>query len=117
MKQIITLVALVAFTGVYGQLDRSVRPAAAKAPTININDSEVFETSNGIKVVLSENHKLPRVSFDLVMGASPIMEGPKAGVNSIMGQLVLSGTTNRTKDVLDAEVRDDEVDAGSENVA
>ncbi|HLP54169.1 MAG TPA: pitrilysin family protein [Fluviicola sp.] len=104
MKQIITLVALVAFTGVYGQLDRSVRPAAAKAPTININDSEVFETSNGIKVVLSENHKLPRVSFDLVMGASPIMEGPKAGVNSIMGQLVLSGTTNRTKDVLDAEV-------------
>jgi zinc protease len=104
MKQIITLVALVAFTGVYGQLDRSVRPNPAQAPTININDSEVFKTSNGITVVLSENHKLPRVSFDLVMGVSPIAEGPKAGVNSIMGQLVLSGTSNRTKDVLDAEV-------------
>lgn len=104
MKQIITLVALVAITGVYGQLDRSVRPNPAQAPTININDSEVFKTSNGITVVLSENHKLPRVSFDLVMGASPIAEGPKAGVNSIMGQLVLSGTSNRTKDVLDAEV-------------
>ena len=104
MKQIITLVALLAITGVYGQLDRSVRPNPAQAPTININDSEVFKTSNGITVVLSENHKLPRVSFDLVMGASPVAEGPKAGVNSIMGQLVLSGTSNRTKDVLDAEV-------------
>ncbi|ASS49038.1 MAG: hypothetical protein A3D31_05095 [Candidatus Fluviicola riflensis] len=104
MKQIITLVALVAFTGVYGQLDRSVRPNPAQAPIININDSEVFKTSNGITVVLSENHKLPRVSFDLVMGSSPIAEGPKSGVNSIMGQLVLSGTSNRTKDVLDAEV-------------
>lgn len=104
MKQFITLIALVAFTGVYGQIDRSVRPNPAKAPTININDSEVFKTSNGITVILSENHKLPRVSFDLVMGGTPIPEGPKAGVNSIMGQLVLSGTSNRTKDALDAEV-------------
>lgn len=104
MKQFITLIALVAFTGVYGQIDRSVRPNPAKAPAININDSEVFKTSNGITVILSENHKLPRVSFDLVMGGTPIPEGPKAGVNSIMGQLVLSGTSNRPKDVLDAEV-------------
>lgn len=105
MKQFITLAALAAITtGAYGQLDRSVRPNAAKAPVINIKDSEVFQTSNGITVVLSENHKLPRVSFDLVMGGSPTTEGSRAGVNNIMGQLVLSGTTNRTKDVLDAEV-------------
>jgi zinc protease len=104
MKKIITLVALAAISGAYGQLDRSVRPNPAKAPTINIKDSEVFQTSNGITVVLSENHKLPRVSFDLVMGATPMQEGSKAGLNSIMGQLVLSGTTNRSKDVLDAEV-------------
>src|SRR5262245_20859621 len=104
MKQLITLVALAAFTGVYGQLDRSVRPNPAKAPVININDSEVFQTSNGITVILSENHKLPRVSFDLVMGGTPIAEGSKAGVNSLMGQLILSGTNNRPKDALDAEV-------------
>jgi zinc protease len=104
MKQLLTIVALATMTGAYGQLDRSVRPNPAKAPTINIKDSEVFKTSNGITVVLSENHKLPRVSFDLVMGGTPISEGSKAGVNSIMGQLVLSGTKNRTKDVMDAEV-------------
>jgi len=102
----ITLVtAFTAATTAYGQqIDRSVRPAAAKAPVININDSEVFKTSNGITVVLSENHKLPRVSFDLVMGGTPIAEGSKAGVNQLMGQLVLSGTTNKTKDELDKEI-------------
>lgn len=104
MKKCLTFVALVAITSVYGQVDRSVRPAAAQAPTINIKDSEVFKTSNGITVVLSENHKLPRVSVNLAMGGSPILEGSKAGVNQLMGQLILSGTTARTKDVLDNEI-------------
>lgn len=104
MKKLITLVALAAFTGVHGQIDRSVRPAAAAAPTINIKNSEVFKLSNGITVILSENHKLPRVSFSLTMGASPMVEGSKAGTNNLMGQLLTSGTTKRSKDVLDKEV-------------
>lgn len=104
MKKLITLVALTAFTGVYGQIDRSVRPAAAAAPTINIKNSEVFKLSNGITVILSENHKLPRVSFSLTMGASPMIEGSKAGTNNMMGQLLTSGTNKRSKDVLDKEV-------------
>ncbi|MNJ85989.1 Peptidase M16 inactive domain protein [compost metagenome] len=104
MKKLITLVALTAFTGVYGQIDRSVRPAAAAAPTINIKNSEVFKLSNGITVILSENHKLPRVSFSLTMGASPMIEGSKTGTNNLMGQLLTSGTAKRSKDVLDKEV-------------
>lgn len=104
MKKLITLVALTAFTGVYGQVDRSVRPAAAAAPTINIKNSEVFKLSNGITVILSENHKLPRVSFSLTMGASPMIEGSKAGTNNLMGQLLTSGTAKRSKDILDKEV-------------
>lgn len=104
MKKWITFVALAAISGVYGQIDRSVRPTPATAPTINIKDSETFKLSNGITVVLSENHKLPRVSFDLVMGGTPMLEGNKAGVNSLMGQLILSGTAARTKDALDKEV-------------
>lgn len=106
MKNWILSVAVTAtaITGAYGQIDRSQRPSPAKAPVINIKDSEVFELANGITVVLSENHKLPRVSFDLVMGGTPMIEGSKAGVNQLMGQLVLSGTQKRTKDQLDKEV-------------
>lgn len=104
MKKTLTLIALTAVTGVFGQIDRSVRPAAAPPPSINIKNSEVFKLGNGITVVLSENHKLPRVSFNLTMGASPMIEGGKAGTNDMMGQLLSSGTTKRSKDQLDQEV-------------
>lgn len=104
MKKLLTIAALSAITGVYGQIDRSVRPTAAPAPAINIKNSEVFTLSNGITVVLSENHQLPRVSFNLVMGGTAKVEGSKAGLNQFMGQLLMSGTSNRTKDALDKEI-------------
>lgn len=105
MKKIIFSGALILMaTASFGQLDRSVRPQAATPPTINIKDSEVFKTANGITVILSENHKLPKVSIRLVMGSDPFLEGPKAGLSAVAGQLIMSGTTNRTKDKLDSEV-------------
>lgn len=88
----------------FGQLDRSVRPNPATAPTINIKDSEVFTTANGITVILSENHKLPKVAINLVMGSDPKSEGAKAGLADVAGQLIMSGTSKRTKDELDASI-------------
>jgi len=105
MKKIILFGALI-FTASasFGQLDRSIRPKAATPPTINIKDSEVFTTANGMTVILSENHKLPKVSIRLVTGSDPLQEGPKAGLSDVAGQLIMSGTTSRTKDQLDKEI-------------
>jgi predicted Zn-dependent peptidase len=86
------------------QVDRSIMPAPTQAKKININDSEVFTTANGITVILSENHKLPRVSFDLNMGSDPRLEGTKAGLSDMAGSMIMSGTKNRTKDQLDQEI-------------
>ena len=88
----------------YGQLDRSIRPSGSVAPTINIKESEVFTLPNGITVILSENHKIPRVSFNLVLGSNQILEGSKAGLSGLAGELLMSGTENRTKDQLDQEI-------------
>ncbi len=85
-------------------LDRSTRPAPAPAKPINIKDSEVFTTANGITVILSENYKLPKVTIDLYIGSSPRMEGDKAGLAEMAGSLIMSGTANKTKDQLDKEV-------------
>jgi hypothetical protein len=74
MKKIFLVFGLIAPAVLFGQLDRSIQPTPAKAPTINIKDSEVFTTENGITVILSENHKLPKVAFNLVMGNNPIPE-------------------------------------------
>ena len=87
MKTLSALFLAVLPLFVVGQIDRSVRPLPAKAPEINIKDSEVFTTSNGITVILSENHKLPRVSFDLVMGSDPRIEGSKAGISDMAASL------------------------------
>ncbi len=103
MKKLFILTGLLVPAVLFGQLDRSVRPAAAKAPTINIKDSEVFTTETGITVILSENHKLPKVAFNFVMGSDPITEGNKAGLSELAGSLILSGTSARTKDKLDGE--------------
>ena len=101
MKSISTFILVALPLFIFGQIDRSIRPLPAKAPEINIKDSEVFTASNGITVILSENHKLPRVSFDLVMGSDPRIEGSKAGLSEMTASLLLSGTKNRSKDELD----------------
>lgn len=85
-------------------VDRSVKPSPEKAQPINIGKSEVFTTANGITVILSENHKLPKVSFDLTMGSSPRIEGDKAGLADMAGSLIMSGTSKRGKDQLDKEI-------------
>jgi len=102
MKKIVVILLAVSPFFATAQIDRSKQPLPGKAPGINIKDSEVFRTDNGIIVILSENHKLPRVSFDLVMGSDPRIG--KAGLSEMAGSLIMSGTTNRSKDQLDKEV-------------
>ncbi|MGV3630197.1 MAG: M16 family metallopeptidase [Bacteroidota bacterium] len=99
-------------------LDRSKRPNAGPAPTINIKDSEVFTTTNGITVILSENHKLPKVSINLVMGSDPVLEGSKTGISNLAGELIMSGTESRSKDQLDKEIDyiGANINAGSESI-
>jgi predicted Zn-dependent peptidase len=51
-----------------------------------------------------KNTKLPRVSFTLVLERDPILEGDKAGLTTFIGDMMMGGTKNRTKDQLDQEI-------------
>jgi predicted Zn-dependent peptidase len=104
MKSLYLLLILILTNSVFAQLDRSQRPAAAAAQKINILASQVFTTSNGITVILSENHKIPKVSIELSLGNTPILEGSKAGLSNLTGSLLMSGTATRSKDQLDREI-------------
>lgn len=86
-----------------GQVDRTKAPEPGPAPKIQIADPVVFELDNGMKVILSTNKSIPKVSFNLVMGSDPRLEGKKAGLSDLMGDLIMSGTANKTKDELDVE--------------
>ena len=86
------------------QIDRSVQPKAGPSPKINLGKPQTFELKNGLKVLVVENHKLPRVSATLTLDNGPIFEGEKAGVSSLTGSLLGSGTTNISKDQFNEEI-------------
>lgn len=93
-----------ATTEVKKPLDRSVRPAPAPAPVIRIGDYQSFEMENGLKVFVVENHKIPRISYSLVLDYTPVMEGDYAGTADFAGQLLRTGTTKRNKDQIDEHI-------------
>lgn len=104
MRFLIALSLWFSLTVFHAQVDRSIMPKPATPAPIQLPETEIWRTKNGMVVILSENHKLPKVSFDLTLGYNPSMEGSKAGLNELTGSLIMSGTSNRTKDQLDKEI-------------
>jgi predicted Zn-dependent peptidase len=84
------------------KVDRSSAPAAGPAPQINIGKYETFTLDNGLKVIVVENNKLPRVSYSITVDRGPLFEGDRAGYASFAGGLMSAGTTNRSKAEIDA---------------
>ncbi|BAX80961.1 M16 family metallopeptidase [Labilibaculum antarcticum] len=103
------------------QVDRTKAPAAGPAPKIQIGDYDSFTLKNGLKVLVVENHKLPKVEFALSLLIDPIVEGEKVGYTSFVGDLMDRGTANRTANQISEEIdfigaklgaRSDGVEAG-----
>ena len=94
---------LISFS-VSAQLDRSIQPVGGPTPKIKLDKPKEFKLKNGIKVLVVENHKLPRVSYSLRIDGTPILEGEKAGVLSVLGQMLGNGTTSIEKDVFNEEI-------------
>ena len=86
------------------QLDRSQPPKPGPAPTVNIGDYNMFTLSNGLKVIVVENHKTPVISWQLSLDIDPVMENEAKGYVDMAGQLMRSGTKNRTKQEIDEEI-------------
>ena len=103
-KLYILFIAALATFGVQAQVDRSIMPKPGPAPEINLAEPESFELSNGLKVMVVENHKLPRVSIQLTIDNPPILEGDKAGVSSLTGSLLGLGSKNISKDDFNEEI-------------
>ena len=97
-------IALLLPSVLLSQVDRSIQPKATEAPLINFNDSEVFQLDNGLTVILSENHKIPKVSFSIEYGSESQLEGKKIGLGNITSDLAMTGTLSRTKDQINNEI-------------
>jgi predicted Zn-dependent peptidase len=102
-KFIISTVVTLFVVASYAQVDRTKAPLPGPAPKITLGKYESFTLKNGLKVIVVENHKLPKVSYNLVIDADPTLEGNKAGYVSAFGEMLGRGTTNRTKAQIDEE--------------
>ncbi|MBN2773610.1 MAG: insulinase family protein, partial [Prolixibacteraceae bacterium] len=105
MKKILFLLFIVLTTlNLNAQLDRSIRPKPGPAPKIQLGDYELFTLNNGLKVIVVENHKVPRVTYQVTLDIDPVQEGAQAGYVSITGNLLRAGTTTKSKADIDEAI-------------
>ena len=104
-NKIILLISIFLLSfGANAQLDRSIMPKGGPTPKISLKTPKEFKLKNGIKVLVVEDHKLPRVSYSVRIDNGPILEGDKAGVLSIISAMLGNGTTTISKDEFNEEI-------------
>jgi zinc protease len=86
------------------KIDRTHLPAAGPAPVVQLKDPVITHLSNGITLLVVEDHRFPVVSASLYIDQGPVTEGPKSGVMDLMGDILAEGTTNMSKAEFDATV-------------
>jgi zinc protease len=79
-------------------------PKAGPAPSINIKSPETFTLKNGMKVMVVENPKLPRVTFRLSIDNTPYTEGNKKGVSDILSSMIGNETEKTSKEAFNEEI-------------
>ena len=103
-KYIFSILAVFLISTTTAQIDRSKQPKPGPAPTINLGTPKTFTLKNGLKVMVVENHKLPRASATLLIDNPPNYYGNKKGVDGLMGGLLGTGSTTIEKSKFDKEV-------------
>ncbi|HLF64688.1 MAG TPA: pitrilysin family protein [Saprospiraceae bacterium] len=83
---------------------RSQAPEAGAARKIEIGTYETFALDNGLRVIVVESHKIPRISYQIFVDRDPSLEGDIAGMTDIAGDLLNKGTTTRTKAQIDESI-------------
>ena len=103
MKNISILLTLFFVTGIM-QAQNRPQPKPGPSPMVQIKKPQSFVLKNGLKVMVVENHKLPRVSFTLTLDNPPFAEGNKKGVDDLTSSLVGNGSQKTPKDVFNEEI-------------
>ncbi len=83
---------------------RKQAPTASAPPKVTMGAYQEFKLSNGLRVIVVENNKLPRVSFQLLVDLPMLDEGASAGLADMTGALIARGTKTRNKAAIDETI-------------
>lgn len=103
MKKTSLILFILLLNGIMQAQDRP-QPKPGKAPEVNIKKPQTFVLPNGLKVMIVENHKLPRVSFNLTLDNAPFAEGKIKGVDELTSSLIGNGSKKINKDDFNEEI-------------
>jgi zinc protease len=103
MKKSIIVLSSLFLTLIMQAQDRT-QPKPGPAPSINLKKPESFTLPNGLKVLVVENHKLPRVAFSLTLDNAPYAEGNKKGVDDLTSSLIGKGSAKISKEAFNEEI-------------
>jgi len=103
MKKTLIIVSSLFLTLIMQAQDRT-QPKPGPSPIVKVKKPETFTLPNGLKVMVVENHKLPRVSFNLSIDNLPSAEGTKKGVDNLTSSLIGNGSKKITKDAFNEEI-------------
>jgi zinc protease len=98
------LVAMTASLSLVAQVDRSKYPTPGPTPKINIAEPATFTLPNGLKVYVVEDHKIPKITYSLILDRDALLEKDKAGMTEFFGEMMMSGTKQFSKESLDAKI-------------
>ncbi|MCW2117893.1 M16 family metallopeptidase [Flavobacterium sp. 7A] len=103
MKRHSILFILLLFTATMQSQDYK-QPKQGKPPVVNVKKPQAFTMSNGLKVMVVEDHKLPRVTFNLTIDNPPFAEKDKKGVDDLTSSLMGNGSVKISKDDFNEEL-------------
>ncbi|MDI6032169.1 pitrilysin family protein [Flavobacterium sp. LB2P84] len=103
MKKTNILLFILLVTGIMQAQDRT-QPKPGASPVVNIKKPQTFVMPNGLKVMIVENHKLPKVSFSLSLDNAPYAEGNKKGVDDLTSSMIGNGSKKLAKDTFNEEI-------------
>jgi len=103
MKKTSIILFILFLTGIMQAQDRP-QPKPGKAPVVNIKKPQTFVLANGLKVMIVEDHKLPRVTYNLTLDNAPFPEGKIKGVDELTSRLMGNGSKKITKDLFNEEI-------------
>ncbi|PHK22691.1 peptidase M16, partial [Nostoc linckia z15] len=103
MKKVIYILAGLFLSYTMQAQDRPM-PKPGPSPTVNVGKPQTFQLKNGLKVLVVENSKLPRVSYSLTLDNAPYAEGQKKGVSDMLSAMIGNGTKKMNKDAFNEEI-------------
>lgn len=103
MKKTSILLFILFLTGIMQAQDRT-QPKPGPSPLVKIKKPQTFVLPNGLKVMIVENHKLPRVTYNLTLDNAPYPEGKIKGVADLCSSLIGNGSTKISKDDFNEEI-------------